>query len=63
MTSRIMHESPRVVLTGNPLDGFKVVGPFADFEAALNFIETEPQGGSEDMWVTDLHAPATFTDD
>ena len=25
-------------------------------------VETEPQGESGDMWVTDLRSPATFTD-
>jgi len=46
-----------VVLIGNPLDGFLIVGPFPDNDAALRFMETSPPSTTQAMWAAELTAP------
>ncbi len=46
---------PHVFVYGNPCDGFRFVGPFEDYDAALQYGEAEGDG---DWWITELDAPA-----
>lgn len=48
---------PKVLMYGNPADGFRVVGPFENAEAATAYLETERD--RSDWWIMDLDAPAT----
>jgi hypothetical protein len=50
-----------VMLIGNPADGFVVVGPFPDHDAAVRYMETDPE--KESMWIVELHAPAQEEDE
>ena len=62
MTGTKIPDGPRVVLIGNPVDGFEVVGPFADFEAAVKFIETEPRGDSKRVGDDPVFTPLRSAD-
>ena len=42
-----------VVLVGNPIDGFSVVGPFVSREEAENFC----QGSEETWWIAKMERP------
>lgn len=44
-----------VVLTGNPIDGLSVYGPFEDAEAANEFADGCLRGN--EWWSVTLHAP------
>ena len=46
-----------VILMGNPADGFVVIGPFADRDKAIAYMESEPSS-SESMWIVELQEPA-----
>lgn len=43
----------RVVITGNPLDGFSIFGPFDDFESATAFGESL----NEEWWTAHVGRP------
>jgi hypothetical protein len=43
-----------ILVVGNPSDGFRFVGPFDDFEAAVQFSE----GVDADTWVASLEEPS-----
>lgn len=45
-----------VVMYGNPVDGFRIVGPFEDRDAAVQYGESEPS--QNDWWIAELDAPA-----
>lgn len=45
-----------VVLTGNPVDGFGVLGPFATADEATEWAD-EALDRDVDWWVTPLNAP------
>lgn len=42
------------IITGNPVDGFQIIGPFPDGDAALTYA-----GGisGDDWWITSLETP------
>ena len=42
-----------VVIVGNPIDGFRIFGPFEDFESAGAFTE----GVDESNWIEELQSP------
>ena len=44
-----------VILTGNPADGFAVIGPFEDVDVASRYLDFDLHG--EDAWVVLLNAP------
>lgn len=48
-------EAQRVIIAGNPLDGFEYVGPFRDPEAATRWAEWGR--GSESWWMAQLTTP------
>ena len=50
-----------VILMGNPADGFVVIGPFAEHEDAVEYIDSEPSR-HENMWIVDLQQPAKETE-
>lgn len=45
-----------VVMYGNPVDGFRIVGPFEDRDEAVKYGESEPS--QNDWWIAELDAPA-----
>lgn len=47
----------KVVMYGNPADGFRIVGPFENAAAADAYIEAEFD--RSDWWIVDLDAPDT----
>jgi len=51
MLHRVIRSS--VILTGNPADGFTVVGPFADHADAARYLD----GTDLEGWVLNLYAP------
>jgi predicted RNA-binding Zn-ribbon protein involved in translation (DUF1610 family) len=53
---------PRLVIIGNPFEGYTYHGPFDTFEAAEEYAEAVSGGGSE-WWVGDLQLVAVKTDD
>lgn len=48
-----------VIITGNPIDGFQVFGPFTDEGEANKFVEQEADG--IELWVLPVHDPALLT--
>lgn len=46
---------PRIVITGNPVDGFAYHGPFESEEEAQEWAENECQ---DDWWVAPLASPS-----
>ena len=48
--------TPLVILMGNPVDGFVVIGPFNHLDDAVAYIDSDPEGG--EMWLCELQAPA-----
>lgn len=36
-----MSNRPAVIITGNVLDGFEIIGPFDDYDDAVRYAETE----------------------
>ena len=52
MRARAKH----IAIYGNPVDGFRYVGPFESKEDALTYVADEPS--SDNWWVAELYAPA-----
>lgn len=46
-----------IVLTGNPVEGFDIYGPFDDTETA---VEWSMDNIESDWWVTDAMSPAAI---
>jgi len=44
----------KIIMTGNPVDGYKFFGPFPDLEAAMNHWIDLAEG---DWWVVDVERP------
>lgn len=51
--------TPQVIMTGNPIDGFQVYGPFTSPEEAAKF--TDSIDGIE-LWVLPVYDPIMLTD-
>jgi hypothetical protein len=49
-----------VIITGNPVDGFQVFGPFTTPEEADRFVTTEVDG--IELWVLPLNDPVLLVD-
>lgn len=45
---------PHAVVFGNPIDGLRMQGPFADHDSAHSFAETEFAGS--DWWIVNLES-------
>lgn len=43
------------VITGNPVDGLFVIGPFDSYDDAIDWACAEQEG--QDWWVTDMRDP------
>lgn len=48
-----MTDNPQVIVTGNPVDGITLTGPFRDSDAATTYAERISHGDS--WWITDLN--------
>ncbi len=46
-------EQPCILVVGNPSEGYRYLGPFADFDAAAQFSESV----DSDTWVATLEIP------
>lgn len=46
-----------IFVYGNPIDGFRFVGPFDDRDEAVEYGESEPPG-SADWWIAELDKPS-----
>jgi|GEM_PF-4589385 len=46
-----------VIITGDPLEGFKIIGPFPTEDDALEHLATDETFQHYNGWVTDLHPP------
>jgi hypothetical protein len=44
-----------VIVTGNPIDGFQLFGPFTEQAEADKFVEQEADG--IELWVLPVHDP------
>ena len=44
-----------VIISGNPVDGFEIYGPFATAEEAANFGNTDAHIDG-DWWIAPLHS-------
>jgi hypothetical protein len=54
-----MHSAtPRlyIVVYGNPADGFRHIGPFADYVDAERYMDQERS--QQNLWIVELDAPA-----
>lgn len=49
-----------VIMTGNPVDGFQLFGPFTTREEADKFVTQEADG--IELWVLDLQDPVMLTE-
>lgn len=52
-------EERSVILTGNPVDGFSIIGPFSTRDDAFYSGETDLTLRDADWWVAHLQAPNT----
>ena len=50
-------DKPAVAIIGNLSDGFKVVGPFENFDAAAEFAE------GHQSWITQILTPEEFLEE
>lgn len=46
-----------LIITGNPVDGFRFIGPFEDHDAALAYAELEGASIEADWWIAPIEAP------
>ena len=49
-----------IVILGNPVDGFRFVGPFPTKGYALDYYRTDPT--TTNIWIAELDAPADPAD-
>lgn len=47
---------PHIILTGNPVEGFELYGPFDNFIAAVNHMDTDGNMPDDDWWLAPLHS-------
>jgi hypothetical protein len=45
-----------VLITGNPVDGISLIGPFTDSEEAIEYAEVHINGPGE-WWLAEVEAP------
>lgn len=48
-------ESPHILVSGNPIDGFSYIGPFPDYASAHAYAEAELR--DEEWWLVALQPP------
>jgi len=53
--------TPVMIISGNPIDGFQHVGPFATAEDAARFGNT--LDSDSDWWIAPLYPPESFEND
>lgn len=53
--------SKKIIITGNPQDGFAYYGPFPTMEDARQFAEAECRGDS--WWIADITTPLDYQND
>lgn len=60
MPAILEHNSdlPHIVICGNPVDGFRYIGPFPSAVAAATYINTDPHLPDGDVWMAELDGPA-----
>lgn len=46
---------PHVIMTGNPVDGFHLIGPFDNFAEGLSYAEKEDRHLTADWWLVPVH--------
>lgn len=55
--------TPHIIIMGNPVDGFRYIGPFDCIEDARLYIETEAASDATydgpNMWIAELDLPST----
>ena len=51
-----------IVIIGNPIDGFSIVGPFATFDEAVEWASTDLVT-NEPWWATKLESPSDWEDE
>ena len=56
-----MPEEKKLVITGNPVDGFFYYGPFDSAEEAIEWASV--QHDTQDWWIAPLNEPATQDED
>jgi hypothetical protein len=45
-----------LIVCGNPIDGFRYIGPFTTHDDAADYLDRTPNR-DEPMWITDLDEP------
>lgn len=55
-------ENMHIIICGNPVDGFRYIGPFDDLEAARNYLATDPELAQGNAWIAGLDIPAGETE-
>lgn len=52
--------NPQVIMTGNPIDGFQVYGPFTSHEEADKFVSTQADG--IELWILPVLDPVMLAE-
>lgn len=48
---------PQVIIAGNSVDGFWLIGPFAKIKHAQTYVDTDPELSTAHTWIVPLYAP------
>lgn len=44
-----------VIVNGNPMDGFTIIGPFIDYDTAIKYADSNLK--NEQWWTTQINKP------
>lgn len=51
------HALPHVIMTGNPVDGCILLGPFENYDAGLEYANDYSNAFTADWWLVPIHKP------
>ncbi len=51
-----------IVIIGNPIDGFSIIGPFSTFDEAVEWASTD-LASNEPWWAMKLESPSDWEDE